>query len=428
MEFDYLYQNNCPYMLKFKWTLILLFSSCLAFSQAEEELNPPDYIKTITFKGQTRESALPIVKLNGRISLSFDAINGNEEDFYYVIDHYDFDWTPSQLMKAEYMQGFDNQRIRDYENSFNTYQIYSHYRLQIPNQQTRLKKSGNYMIKVYDRYRDLVFSRKFMIYEDLTNVGVAIKRSRDVKYIKKKQTIDISISSPSILFKNPTQTVKVVALQNDNLNTAITTMKPTYTLGRELIYKDIKGSSFWAGNEYRYFENKSVRAANIGVQYVDLKDLYNHYLFADLVRSNVPYTFNPDINGRFLTTALDVDNVDIEADYVVVHFSLQHPEMLNDKSIHIYGGFNNYAITDETKMTFNSNSGFYETSLILKQGFYSYKYVVVDENGNLDEGAISGNFDQTENNYKVLVYYRDLGARYDRLVGLGEGSSTTITN
>ena len=79
-------------------------------------------------------------------------------------------------------------------------------------------------------------------------------------------------------------------------------------------------------------------------------------------------------------------------------------------------------------MAFNPGTGYYETNLTLKQGFYNYKYVVVDDNGNLDEGAISGNFDQTENNYKVLVYYRDLGARYDKIIGLGEGSSTTITN
>ena len=53
---------------------------------------------------------------------------------------------------------------------------------------------------------------------------------------------------------------------------------------------------------------------------------------------------------------------------------------------------------------------------------------LVDNNGNLDEGAISGNFDVTENNYKVLVYYKNLGSRYDRLIGVGEGSSTKITN
>ena len=414
-------------MIKHKLFALLLTTTFLTFSQAEKEVNPPSFIKTINFKGQTNESELPIIKLNERVQLSFDALNGNEDDFYYVIDHYNFDWTPSELMKSEYLQGFDNIRITDYENSFNTYQIYSHYRLQIPNQQTRIKKSGNYILKIFDDNDDIVFSRKFMIYENLANVGVSIKRSRDVKYILEKQSVDFKISSPTILFNNPKQTVKVAVIQNNNLNTAITNLKPQYTLGRELIYKYDTESSFWGGNEYLYFENKNVRAANIGVQYIDLKDIYEHYLFTDIIRANRPYTYNPDINGNYLITAVDADNLDIEADYTVIHFSLQHPEMF-DKTIHVYGSFNNYAITEETKMTFNPASGYYETSLILKQGFYNYKYVIVNENGDLDEGAISGNFDVTENNYKVLVYYRNLSARYDRLIGVGEGSSTTITN
>ena len=33
-----------------------------------------------------------------------------------------------------------------------------------------------------------------------------------------------------------------------------------------------------------------------------------------------------------------------------------------------------------------------------------------------------------ENNYKALVYYRALGARYDKIVGFGEASSINITN
>ncbi len=414
-------------MIKHKLFALLLTTTFLTFSQAEKEVNPPSFIKTINFKGQTNESELPIIKLNERVQLSFDAINGNEDDFYYVIDHYNFDWTPSELMKSEYLQGFDNIRITDYENSFNTYQIYSHYRLQIPNQQTRIKKSGNYILKIFDDNDDLVFSRKFMINENLANLGVSTKCSRDVKYILEKQSVDFKISSPTILFNNPKQTVKVAVIQNNNLNTAITNLKPQYTLGRELIYKYDTESSFWGGNEYLYFENKNVRAANIGVQYIDLKDIYEHYLFTDIIRADRPYTYNPDINGNYLITAVDADNLDIEADYTVIHFSLQHPEMF-DKTIHVYGSFNNYAITEETKMTFNPASGYYETSLILKQGFYNYKYVIVNENGDLDEGAISGNFDVTENNYKVLVYYRNLSARYDRLVGVGEGSSTTITN
>ena len=79
-------------------------------------------------------------------------------------------------------------------------------------------------------------------------------------------------------------------------------------------------------------------------------------------------------------------------------------------------------------MNYNDRNGTYEISLLLKQGFYNYKYVVVDKYGNLDEGFISGNFDETENNFKVIAYYRDLGARYDRLIGMGEANSTEMTN
>ncbi|MCK5400708.1 MAG: DUF5103 domain-containing protein [Flavobacteriaceae bacterium] len=415
--------------MNFRLTLffIFLFFSTLTFSQVSE-VNPPEYIKTITFKSNTNQSQLPILKLRERLRLEFDALNGDEADFYYTITHYNFDWTPSNLMKSEYLQGFDNLRITDYENSFNTYQIYSHYSLQIPNQQTRLKMSGNYMINIYDEYEELMFSRKFMIYENVANVGVAIKRSRDVSYIQQKQSVDFKISSPTMFFNNPKQTIHTVVIQNNNLNTAINNLKPLYTIGRELIYKYDTESSFWGGNEFLFFENKDVRAANVGVQFIDLKDIYHNYLFTDIVRNERPYTYNPDINGNFLITALYTDNVDIEADYTVIHFSLLHPELFNSKSIHVYGNFNNYAIVENTKMTFNSKTGNYETQLLLKQGFYNYKYVIVDENDNIDEGAISGNFDQTENNYKVLVYYRDLGERYDKIIGVGEGNSVNISN
>jgi hypothetical protein len=411
---------------------IALFLMQFSFSQVDEEVaeevDPQYYIKTITFKANTNQSELPVLHLGEPLQLEFDVLNSDEADFYYVIEHYNYDWTPSRLVKSRYLQGFDDQRIVNYENSFNTYQLYSHYRLQIPNNQTSLLVSGNYLMKIFDEDGELMFSRKFMVYEETATVGVAIKRSRDVRFIHQKQSVDINIGSLNMNFVNPKQNVNVTIIQNNNLKTAITGLKPQYTLGNQLLYKYDTESSFWGGNEYLFFENKNARGANIGVQFFDLKDVYHNYLFTDIIRATRPYTYNPDINGNFLITALDTDNVDIEADYTVLHFSLQHPEMLSNNNIHVYGNFNNYTITDDTKMTFNTDSGFYETRLLLKQGFYNYKYVVVDKNNNVDEGAISGNFDQTENNYKFLVYYRDLGGLYDKLIGVGEASSTLITN
>jgi len=414
--------------LKYCIVFTILFVTQLSFSQVAEEIDPPYHIKTITFKSNTEQSELPILRLDESLQLEFDALNGEEADFYYVIEHYNYDWTKSRLVKSRYLDGFDDLRIVNYENSFNTYQIYSHYKLQIPNNQTRLLVSGNYMMKIFDEDGELMFSRKFMIYEDIATVGVAIKRSRDIRYIHQKQSVDINIRSLNLNFVNPKQTVSVSIIQNNNLRTAITGIKPQFTLGNQLLYKYDTETSFWGGNEYLFFENKNVRGANVGVQFFDLKDVYHNYLFTDIIRADRPYTYNPDINGNFLITALDTDDVSIEADYTVLHFSLQHPEILSDKNIHVYGNFNNYAITEDTKMTFSPKSNYYETRILLKQGFYNYKYVIVDKKNNINEGAISGNFDQTENNYKVLVYYKDLGALYDKLIGVGEASSILITN
>ena len=409
--------------------LFLFLFSTMVFSQVEE-VQAPNYIKTITFKGNTPESQLPVLSLGDFVVLEFDALNGNEEDYYYRIEHYNYDWTPSVLAKAEFLNGFDKQRIRNYENSLNTHQIYSHYKLQIPNQYTQgLTKSGNYMIFIYNDEDTVVFSRKFMIHENGANVGLQIKRSRDVSKIDTKQTVDIVINPINIQLNNPTQTVKTLIVQNNNLNTAISGVKPQYILGNELTYRYIKETSFDAGNEFFYFENKDVRVAINGVQFVELNDIYENILFTNIPRKNQRYTYNPDINGNFLVTAIDVDNINIEADYVFVHFSLAMEQLPKGKSLHVYGNFNNYQITDETKMNYYKNELIYSTPVLLKQGFYNYKYVVVDDKTKkVDENFVCGNFWQTENSYKVLVYYRDLGARYDRLIGFGETSSVNITN
>ena len=414
--------NNKAYSLLFLLILPIILTGQV------EEVSPPDFIKTIKFKSNTTQGQLPILQLGEPLVLEFDALNANEEDFYYVIEHFNYDWTPSVLAKAEYLRGLDNQRILEYYNSFNTYQVYSHYKLQIPNIQTRaILKTGNYMISIYDDYDELMFSRKFMVYEDLVNVGVNVKRSRDVKYVAQKQSIDMTISTNSINFNNPLETINTVIIQNNNLNSSISGLRPQYTLGNRLIYKYVDESAFWGGNEYLFFENKDVRAANVGVQFIDLKDIYHSYLFTNIARYDRPYTYNPDINGNFQITAIDRSDVDVEADYTMVHFSLLYEELI-DKDIHVYGNFNAFAIEPLTKLYYNRESSKYEGRLRLKQGFYNYKYVVVDKYGNLEEGLISGNFDETENNFKVMAYYRDLGARYDRLIGMGEANSTEMTN
>jgi hypothetical protein len=390
----------------------------------------PDYIKTIQFRGTTQQAQLPIIRLGEPLQLTFDDINGDEEDYYYRITHHDFDWKPSDLSKSEYLVGFDDVRIETYENSLLTLQIFSHYMLTIPNRETQaITKSGNYLISIYNYDGDLVFSRKFMVIENLASMRVGIKRARDLKYINERQSVQFTIESPNLLLVNPKQTVKTLVLQNSNLKTAITDLKPQYTLGNALVYRYDQESSFGGGNEFNAFDNKDVRAASNGVRRVDRNELYENYLFTDIPRFDRPYTYNPDINGNFQINNINSQrNLDIEAEYVWVHFNLQYFEDMEGKELHLYGNFNNWNLNDMTRMRYDPDSDTYRNKLLLKQGFYNYKYVLIEPDGSVNEGAVCGDFWQTENDYTVLVYFRDLGARFDRIIGMGTASSININN
>jgi len=409
----------------FLFTILTLPS---LFAQVQEKIEPEN-IRTIQFRGGTQQSQLPIIRLGEPLQLSFDDIIGNEADYYYTITHCNFDWTESDLSKGEYLSSFDDVRIETYENSLSTLQLFSHYTVTIPNRETRsISKSGNYLLSIFDDDGYLVFTRKFMVIENQVGVRVEVKRSRNLKFIEEKQVVQFTVASGQKILINPKQNVKTLVLQNSNLKTAITNLKPQYTLGNELIYRYDQEASFWGGNEYLGFDTKDIRSAVNGIRRVDLQDLYNTYLFTNITRKDRPYTYNPDVNGNFVIRNIDVNDVTIEADYTQVHFNLQYYDDIGDKELHIYGNFNNWTIDETTYMRYDTESDTYRNSRLFKQGFYNYKYVLVDRDGSIDPGAVSGNYWQTENEYTVIVYYRDLGGRFDRIIGMGMANATTITN
>lgn len=360
--------------------------------------------------------------------MEFDDLLANEQDYYYKIVHCDYDWTPSRLLKSQYLNGIDNQRILDYENSYNTLQPYSNYKLTIPNNNVRLKVSGNYLLEIYNSSYELQFSRKFVVFKDLVKVGGVIKRSRDFSFLNEKQVVQFNVNATNFRLVNPKKEVKVAILQNYHWPTALYNITPQFTMGNKLVYKYDQETSFFGGNEYLNFDTKDLRAPSSAISHIELGELYNHYLFSDRARANRPYTYYPDINGDFVIRTLQGDNISREAEYTNVHFSLPYSEELGLDEVYIFGKHNNYALTEENKMTYNERNGMMEASLKLKQGFYNYKYVIQRANGQIDLNTVPGNFHFTENSYLILIYYRNFGDQYDSIIGVGSTNSQTISN
>lgn len=420
-------------MSKFLFQNFLLFF-IFTFATAQEvqtEVIPPYNIKTVSFV-QNGNNVVPIFELGSTFELQFDDLFGNEANYYFDITHCDYNWKPTDIPKTDFIRGFDNQRITDYVNSFNTLQVYSHYRLAFPNQfTTQLRLSGNYILKILNEDKEVVFSRKFILYEEHSTVAAQVKRSRNLSNINYMQNLEFTILSNDIAFQTPLQNVRVLLLQNGDFNTAIKNIPPQYTIGNQLVYKYGQETLFWGGNEFLYFENKDIRAANNNVGKVGSNnDIYNSYLYTNAARGNQIYTNYEDVNGNFVVKNINGSNNEIEADYAWVYFTLSAPTFRsNNKDIYVTGMFNNYSLSAENKMDYNQDKGVFEKAIMIKQGFTNFQYKIADKKGIVDyENAIDGNFYQTENEYTILVYYKQSSDRYERVIGKGNANSINITN
>lgn len=415
--------------MKTALVFVLSFLYLTVTAQVETEIAPPYNIKTASFV-QNSQNVVPIFRLGESFDFQFDDLFGNEADYYFEITHCDYNWVPTDIPKSDYLTGFDSQKIQEYVNSFNTLQIFTHYRLSIPNNYTQIKLSGNYVLTILNSDKEVVLKRYFILYEDRVPVALKIRRPRTVKNIYSKHNLNFEINTDDFLLQNPTQNLKVVLLQNGIFNTAIKNIIPQYNLGNVFVYKYDLETQFWAGNEFLNFDSKDIKNANNYVSFVNSDNqIYNTHLYTNNAKSSFPYSNYSDLNGNFSIRKLDGENNTIEADYSWVYFSLSAPLANPSSSIYIVGMFNNYSITPENKMDFNTKNGLYEKALLIKQGFTNYQYLTVNNKGLIDmENAIDGNFYQTENDYTVLVYYKGTTDRYVKVIGKGSANSLNITN
>tara|TARA_R110001583_G_scaffold177176_2_gene332198 strand:- start:19271 stop:20512 length:1242 start_codon:yes stop_codon:yes gene_type:complete len=411
-----------------KYFLLFCFTYFTQIGYSQSEITEPDYIKTIVFTPTSANSYVPIIKLGEKLRLTFDDLNADEHDYTYKIEHCTTDWNLSDLSEFEYINGYAEDRIRDYENSFNTLQLYTNYTLSLPNEDTEIKISGNYKLAVLNEDGDVIFKRRFVVYEPKVTVGVSIYKSRDISTINTKQSVEFIINHPNYRINNPGEEIKPVILQNNNWQTAITGLKPQFYRGTQLLYKYNKETSFWGGNEFLYFDSKDIRSSTLNIANVELgKELYETYLYTNEERIDEPYTLFPDVNGNFIIRTLNGNN-NTDADYSWVHFSLNCLENLEGKDIYVHGNFNNWQLNESNKLTYNQNLGLYEAKILLKQGFYNYQYVTKNQKGILSNYDIDGSHYQTENEYTVLVYYKEFGSRYTKVIGVGFGNSEKINN
>jgi hypothetical protein len=388
-------------------------------------------IKTVKLHPANNPLGPPLIALNSdqRLRLSFDDLYEDFVNYSYTIYHCNADWQPSDLMVTDYLSNFSQDYIQQYEYSLNALIPYTNYHLSIPNEQLNLTKSGNYLLVVYrnDDESDLVLSRRFMVYEDLVNVGATIRRATNVEKMNSHQEVDFILSHPKYNIQNPFRDLQVHLLQNFRYDNAITNLKPAFLQNNQLIYQYDNQNTFAGVNEFRFFDIKNLQSLTQNVRNIKRDSFFTVYLRNDLPRPLSEYAVWLDINGRFQIRRLDAGNSETEADYAVVDFILKKDRPYTEGDVYIFGQLSDWKLRPEYKMQYDDTRKAYRAQALLKQGYYNYYYAIFNaETGSAAPQEIEGSHWETENIYSILVYNREVGSRYDRLVGYGSFSSEEL--
>ncbi len=384
--------------------------------------NDAEFIKSVKIEAEDTQFSNTVQRLHKSITFSFDDINANQDEYYYKITHCEIDWTPSNLPTSYYIDGFHNFQINNFENSFGTLQNYTHYSFTLPNEDTRITKSGNYLIEILDEYDDVVCQRQLTLFENKVAVGIKISESRDLKNLNKKQAVSLVLNTQNIVVNYPEEEIKTFIYQNGDQQIRTPFLTPTFTDRNMYTYRPTEEMEFNAGNEYYYFDNNELlRNSRFVANSFRDDTFFRSILFSKQSRAYDIYKYNPDINGAFVFRNANSNNTNTEADYSMVQFSLENDEDFYDKELYVYGAFNNFKFTPENKLTLDKTGKFLIANIYLKQGFYNYDFVAKGET--IDKTIVSGSFFQTENNYECLVYYQPLNERYYEVLGYGVANS-----
>lgn len=392
--------------------IFLLGLSSLAFGQNIQSVQ--------LFNPHTNDET-PVITMNQQLVLSFDDLTNSSNIYRYTIKHYDRNWQDDNLFFTEIANGSMNALLDQFEYSFNTLQPYTHYKLNFPNDKIRPKISGNFEIIVYKDSADKpLFTKRFSLVEDQANLALNISRIADARNPNINQRVEVQVTSKGGDLSANVNSMTLNVMQNNNQHMTITNLKPSSTLGSQILFQQM-GIVFPGNNEFYYFDNKNMNMPADMVRATELKEGINQTYLHPVWAYPLNYQYQPDVNGAFYYRRNDLGlerNADREADYSWVHFSLDSDPM--DKELYILGGFNNFKADKESQMIYDAESKKYIAKIYLKQGFYNYILATKEQNGALNFGEVNGNFWQTENLYQAFLYYKPFGRNYDGLLGYGE--------
>ena len=351
------------------------------------------------------------------LQISFDEMSHDVHFYTYTVQMMN-----SDLLSSEYLQGFTTQDITDYEHSINTSREYTHYWFEFPNEDMRITKSGKYLLTIYEDGNpdNKVAEVTFCVVEPMVKIDAKVRANTDIEFNGRYQQVDVDVTLSTEDRVQNTDHYFIVVTQNNRLDNAVTLRKPTFVESNRLRYINTKDLIFEGGNEYLHFDAFSCFYAGYGIDRVvhEMGD-YHVVLLADEKRTD-QYIHQFDSDGRYVVNAERTSDVDTEAEYMWVHWTLPMDKPWFDGALYVGGDLFGNELGLPNRMQYDAETKAYWLTALVKQGGYDYQYWFVPKESKTKTTTqrVDGSYWQTENEYAIYVWWRPFGARYDRLVGV----------
>ena len=400
--------------------LLIYFLPLTLFAQFTESRSID--IRALQMQLNDQWDAVPVLTLGSddEICFSFDEMSHSYHRYTYRIVHCNADWSQSELFPIDYLEGFNDRPIEDWQVSENTTQLYSRYQFYLPNDDVSLKVSGNYKVEIYDDEADddsPVALFGFAVVEPRVGIEAQVSADTEIDRNKTHQQVSFKVNYAGYEISSPATEVKVRVFQNRRLDNFVDGIKPTYISSGGLEYVHNRKLIFDAGNEFRRFEVTDPHSPGMNVESVVYSEPYYHVgLYSDSPSRS--YSNVRDENGRFYVNTLEGYGSTMEADYALVHFRFNTPYRTGG-NYYLLGDYWGNRFGDFNKLQYDSAEGLYVTTQLMKFGVHNYQYVWLptgEERAFTD--VAEGDFFNTENEYLILVYHRAFGYRYDKLIGV----------
>lgn len=412
-------------------SILLLLTASFALGQEFDlpcdNLDYKESVKTVLLYAdgnQNKDPLIPLNQPNQRLTLSFDLLGTEGDVLSYTFIHCTNDWYPTDIQRYNYAEGYDYGRIDNFEFSRNTLIDYVHYQLQFPEADMMPVASGNYLLIVYDEdlsEEHIYFTRRFMIYDEKAAINVTVPRyCDDLSLSDTHQQLNISVSMPSIMSGNVQQYANMTIRQNGRWDNASIGLKPSFVYPDIISYEHLPETVFEASNQYRRlnFSNFYFQSENIARIYQDENYYVVDYAICDS-RAHKPYITYEDIHGeKYVYIANEGRETDTEADYAWVNLFLRWPYPLDHEDVYVMGAANDWRFDERNLMHYDYELQGYLCQMLLKQGYYNFLFVTADrDTGFVSTELTEGNHWDTDNLYKIYLYYYNPSKGYDELIG-----------